>query len=630
MKKYIIASVVALTVALVGAASVNAAFDSNLTVGSTGVDVTALQTWLMSKGFDIPALSSGVATKGYFGSQTKAAVAAYQKTVNLPSFGYFGPLTRAIVNGGGGVAVAPAGFVCPTGYTCTANPGTTPATVATGTPGVITTPGVEGSITSVQTNAGLPSVVYEGDTMVPVLGAKVTAKSSDVRIERVKLDLGTATTIWNKIYSKIYVTDEAGTVLASSNLNSTTAILDGSRYYITLSGMNYVIPKDATKVLTIKVDVRPSIDTTEIDTETFTIRFAASGIRGVDGAGIDQYTPSAATDITRAQNIDPTLTESATLTVSLNPSTPIRQDVIAANGSSEDQLDKLPTLIFDVKAEKDNVTLTTVNVTVSKTGTGAATSSTAYLFDGSTEIGNASVNTSTGVAAITDTNGIITIPKGTIKTLTVKLDITSANGTVANETTAIAAISDITAVNSIKDSVTVSGTATGNRFGIRNVGLEAKLKSKSIVTAGAPQNNGVSTNVSTSTLTATFVVTVKAVGGAIDLGTLASNTPMFASSSTGFKIYRNSVVDLALSSYATSTDFSAPSGYTVTSNTFTIPEGTTVDIPVTFTIMGRSASAAFTSGSYAIGLESIQSNSVYALTFMGSELDWRTTGVSFP
>jgi len=53
-------------------------FGTDLKVGSSGSDVINLQTWLISKGFDIPAISSGISGKGYFGSQTKIAVAKYQ------------------------------------------------------------------------------------------------------------------------------------------------------------------------------------------------------------------------------------------------------------------------------------------------------------------------------------------------------------------------------------------------------------------------------------------------------------------------------------------------------------------------------------------------------------------------
>ncbi|MEO8638222.1 MAG: PKD domain-containing protein [Candidatus Taylorbacteria bacterium] len=100
MKKYIIAvGISILSVASVVGAQ-GFAFTSDLSLGSKGADVIQLQTWLIENGYDIPAVSSGVAGKGYFGVQTRNAVSAYQKVVGLPAFGFFGPLTRSRVNNG--------------------------------------------------------------------------------------------------------------------------------------------------------------------------------------------------------------------------------------------------------------------------------------------------------------------------------------------------------------------------------------------------------------------------------------------------------------------------------------------------------------------------------------------------
>ncbi len=78
-------------------ASASVTFTRNLTIGSTGSDVTALQTWLIAKGFSIPAGATG-----YFGTQTRAALAAYsQLMVFSPAVGYFGPITMAKVNASG-------------------------------------------------------------------------------------------------------------------------------------------------------------------------------------------------------------------------------------------------------------------------------------------------------------------------------------------------------------------------------------------------------------------------------------------------------------------------------------------------------------------------------------------------
>lgn len=83
------------TLVFIGAGVVNAeTFTKDLIVGSEGDQVVALQTLLIEKGFDIPSISRGVVVKGYFGIQTKNALIAYQKSIGLPAFGFFGKMTR--------------------------------------------------------------------------------------------------------------------------------------------------------------------------------------------------------------------------------------------------------------------------------------------------------------------------------------------------------------------------------------------------------------------------------------------------------------------------------------------------------------------------------------------------------
>ncbi len=99
MKKYILLTVIACTAIFASAHAQSYLFSMNLSTGSTGPDVSALQTWLISNSFDIPAISSGIANKGYFGSQTKLALIRYQQSLGFPAFGYFGPMTRGYING---------------------------------------------------------------------------------------------------------------------------------------------------------------------------------------------------------------------------------------------------------------------------------------------------------------------------------------------------------------------------------------------------------------------------------------------------------------------------------------------------------------------------------------------------
>lgn len=100
MKKYIIASSIAVFAfaSIAGAQSFN--FSNDLKVGASGDDVVKIQEWLISNGYDIPSISSSGSSKGYFGNQTKMALIRYQVAAGLPSTGFFGPMTRGKWNSG--------------------------------------------------------------------------------------------------------------------------------------------------------------------------------------------------------------------------------------------------------------------------------------------------------------------------------------------------------------------------------------------------------------------------------------------------------------------------------------------------------------------------------------------------
>jgi len=604
-------------------------FTSDLTVGSKGAEVTALQQWLVGKGF--LTMPAGVAY-GYFGNLTKAAVAAYQVSAGIsPAAGYFGPITRAKVNAT--VVVVPPPVVVP--------PGTTVP------PGSITTPGVEGTITASESSSGVKSTVYEGDDMVAILGLKLEAKSSDMAFQRLKLDLddtGSAANdpmVYNKLFKKIYVTDESGNVLASSDLNSSTVVKDGSDYFITLSGFSYVIPKGTSKIVLVKVDVYDTIDSTDlvVATHSPTVAVAANGVRAIDGAGIDQY--SGTTAISANPVVSADLTDSATLTLSVNSSTPKKGDVVCTSGSAENECDLLPLLVFDMKAEKDSVLVTDLNIQVDKANTsaaGATASTSVYLYEGSTQLAAATMGT-LGTTVFSDFD--YTVPKDATKTLTVKVDIRNAD-VVRAGFTAAASSSGVTDENSKGDAVTDSGTATGNQIGVTSIGPVFTLVSKTITTSGVPQENAAATGLSTSTLTATFNINVKAVGAPLVFGTnqSTSTTGAFVSSTTGFAVYRNGSVDATLSSNATSTSINFPSTCSVgtLTNSCTLAENAEVTVPVSFQLQGRATdSTVFTSGLYAIGIARLNwvvdqttGRGTYSTTFMSGETDWRTSDVSFP
>lgn len=71
----------------------------DLTLGSYGPVVSSLQLWLISRGFNIPAISSGAQQPGFFSYQTAAAVGQFQSSIGVPATGYVGPQTRSAIAG---------------------------------------------------------------------------------------------------------------------------------------------------------------------------------------------------------------------------------------------------------------------------------------------------------------------------------------------------------------------------------------------------------------------------------------------------------------------------------------------------------------------------------------------------
>ncbi len=78
-------------------------FTRNLTLASTGSDVTCLQNALKREGY------LSVSATGYFGTLTRAAAIAWQKARGItPTLGFIGPLSRTVLNGGTLPAAPPA------------------------------------------------------------------------------------------------------------------------------------------------------------------------------------------------------------------------------------------------------------------------------------------------------------------------------------------------------------------------------------------------------------------------------------------------------------------------------------------------------------------------------------------
>lgn len=85
---------IALALSLAPAAVFADTLSSNLAVGSSGSEVTSLQTFLATDSSIYP---EGLVT-GYFGDLTKAAVIRFQAKYGIDQVGSVGPITRAKIN----------------------------------------------------------------------------------------------------------------------------------------------------------------------------------------------------------------------------------------------------------------------------------------------------------------------------------------------------------------------------------------------------------------------------------------------------------------------------------------------------------------------------------------------------
>jgi len=90
------AGIIAVAFAVVSAPLVSHAqpLDENLSIGSSGSDVSALQSFLSQNDNNYP---EGLVT-GYFGSVTAASVSNFQTTNGISAVGQVGPITLPVLN----------------------------------------------------------------------------------------------------------------------------------------------------------------------------------------------------------------------------------------------------------------------------------------------------------------------------------------------------------------------------------------------------------------------------------------------------------------------------------------------------------------------------------------------------
>jgi hypothetical protein len=521
-----VAFVVALALTVTTVASA-ASFENNLTVGSTGADVTALQTTLVGGGF--LTMPAGV-NMGYFGALTQAAVAKYQVAKGItPAAGFVGPITRAALNAGGAVA----GALCPNGMTlasnCTQAPGVvvsvplcpngmTLASNCSAAPGTTVTSNVEGSFTV--TLAANPSA-QTGITAtqnVPIIGFNIKALDSDITIDRLDLQTGvtytSGTLVPGSFINNVSVMDGSTVLLSRNVTNADFEKTSSGVYYIRLSGLNFKVAKDTTKALTVAMSVN-SITGSDAAKTITVLGYGTNGVRGTDSAGFNQYAD--ATGLTRAQAfaVSGLSTLAATADVNLVDSANIK--VHLTDGAKD-----VPMMSFNVKSTTGASVITDVRLDV--VAAADALPSTIYLYDGSTLLGSM-----TAVASTTFEDLAIAVAKDQTKTLTVKADFAGATGSGVDA--ADTAIVSLRANGITFDRPDGSSSAVSNASKIDgNTMYEYPGSIAQLTLVSATSVYTAATDWASSTLKGTLIMDVKADGAQVTLPTASNFTLYFASS----------------------------------------------------------------------------------------------------
>ena len=461
MKKVIISSVVALALAFTATLTVGASytFSNYLTVGSTGADVTALQSWLVSNGF--LSMPAGV-SMGYFGSLTKAAVIKYQASAGIvPQSGFVGPLTIAKLNGAPAAMTTTSTFTCPVGWSCQA-----PATVNTTTTTVnqnltgITTPGVAGSLTIAKGSfTGNGTVVNDGQA-VDVASYDLQAGASDEQVSALSFDFNVRPWLYVNSYS-LYNAATGATLATVSGLTQAnfTELTVGSDYRLTIPGVNLVVP--AGKKITVVLHAQFGVS----NRTGLSIYTSRAEVRAVDGTGVT-ITQSIGTGIAPDGGLATYVAyggqNNSNLVVTIDPSSP--NTGIVQTNTAPTQTQNVLLGVFDFKSQNINSTLQGLTLNLNTSGAGAsvgAAFANVQLKTGSTLLTSGTIaSTTASTSAVTFTNFNLALPTNTYVPVSVYVTVNGGVNGISASTSLTINSSNVIGIDANSNALTLSSSAT--------------------------------------------------------------------------------------------------------------------------------------------------------------------------
>lgn len=595
----LLAQVASLQAQLGTSQSASVTFTRDLTIGSTGADVTALQNWLIGKGFGIAAGATG-----YFGSQTQAALAAWQAANGVtPAAGYFGPITRAKVN---------------------AMAGTTGGTTGGSTAGLS---GGEADLTDFNFVSEEGSF-GQGEEDVKVATAEFDVDGGDVSVQRVDLEFQAVSTSddvkpWKYVDSvtvwagsKKLATVDAGSQddWDDANDDADHSASTAKIYTITLTGLNYMVDEGDTAELTFTVDAQSTIDSDD-ETQSFRLTIDDEGIRAVDSAGIQQYTG----DVSDYVTVDIDSPEDGNLTIKKNVDTPVAGTLVA---DETDTSDDFTVFMFDIKNSDDADTKITDLTFDVATGSAAASTGATDITDlirratlsfGGDEY-DGDINTD-GTIDFTDMDAIVGGDDTETGTVTVVLYGQSGHFAATGESVLFSLTStNVTAEGADSGDTVASGDKSGTATGYtQSIVVDGGITVEGNSMTAAQTYNSTDPQSSYGTFTLKFDVTaigddvyIPSVGAGTSAGTNGSTFGSLASTT-----YAGAIVKLT-SALASTTNTVVTTSLSTTADTsgsyfYVVHEGDTETFTVTVVINPPGLDETLTN--IEVGLDSVKFSS---------------------
>ena len=391
---------------------------------------------------------------------------------------------------------------------------------------VVTTTG-EGSITVTAESSPSNGTEIAYNTTKGVMALKIKATSSDMALNRIDFNFNKRAWLYVEkagLYDGSILISEK--VLTSSSFDE---IASGANYRLRFDGLNYVVAKDATKILTLKLTT-PSI-ISDVGTPV-TVTFDTNSVRATDTTGLITYEGVAAT---RTFSVE--TATNGKLAASLDTTSPKVGTMIV---DDIDTINDKTLLVFGLKATEDNVNVSSIPV-VLDVGLPTATTTSSAQIANALHLFKDGASISTGIYAsdcddasdhlctVTFDSLDLDIAKDATTQFTVKGNIKPVDGNIVTAGDVVKTtltVASIVAEDSNYHTVT---TLTGSAEGAyQHLFVNAPILT--FVSVPSSEGASVSTSGSGTTQTGTFEVkfTVKAEGSDIyiDPNMTATSTPV--------------------------------------------------------------------------------------------------------